>query len=150
MKPFMFRGKTGSVYRLALGQRAFKQILRAAWLGGAVYLICWGVNGLWGWLPDKRVWVALVLAIMLFNIFVIFIRRASYKQFLWNLDRKFDLKEQLSTAAELSGHTNEGLSQELLEDSMAVLSKVRSRIANKGWRVRDDVNCCSLAARTGF
>ena len=45
------------IFRIAFVQKAVVILLRAAWIGGAVYIFCWGSNRLWGWFPSQDLWI---------------------------------------------------------------------------------------------
>jgi hypothetical protein len=72
--------------------------LRAVWLWLAGVLLAWGANALWGWLPDSRTWFLAGLALSLLPL-AEFLRSLSPRsRWVWTMDRRLGLQEQVSTA----------------------------------------------------
>ena len=134
-----FLRKIRSLYWLVRIQRFFRVLLRSTWIGGAGYLLAWGANTLWGWLPDSSSWSMFGASLALLNLLTLIFRRSSFKNFVWNIDRKLGMNEQLSTAVELINKDGELLSEELIEDSLALIPGLRKRIIGKGWRLMGEV-----------
>jgi len=133
---------TSSLYRLRallLTQRTLRLLLRAGWTGFAGYLIGWGINDLYGVLPDSRLWLALGLALTLPSLLSIF-RPLRMSHLAWNLDRRFELREQLSAAWQTSQQSESNrLTFLLVEDANTLLPAQRARILRKGWFLSRDL-----------
>jgi hypothetical protein len=133
------------LYRIVLVQHATRLILRAAWLGGAVYLFCWGANSLWGVLPRSGYWVFFSVVVGLVTILAILIRPLKLDDFLWRVDNKFEQKEQIATAYEVTQDVNrkpaksDSLEGMLLSDAAEILPEITRRVIDKGWKLRNDV-----------
>jgi hypothetical protein len=133
------------LYRIVIAQQVTRIILRAAWLGGAVYLICWGVNAFWSVLPDSKYWVIIALAVSIGTLTTLVFRARSRKEFLWRVDQRFDLKEQVSTAYEVStekqerGPAGQQLDNLLVEDANKMMPSITRKVIDNGWGIRSDV-----------
>jgi hypothetical protein len=138
MTPTKLRRKTKSLFRLVRLQRTFRLLLRSAWIGGAGYLLGWGINAFWGYLPDAKIWIWLGGLLAFINIFFIFFHPVSQKQFTWNLDRKLGLKEQLSAAVDLGVGDEGEISDLLIDDASKLVPELRKRIVERGWKVRGE------------
>lgn len=147
MTAIKYLQETQRLYKTVLVQRGMKLILRSAWLGGAAYILCWGVNSFWGWLPNQRAWIFIALAISLITLGTIFFSPVTKKTFVWRLDRLFNTKEQLSTAYEQAlagGEQNDEILTERLEnllwaDAASQIPSIRRRIIDKGWSLKGEV-----------
>lgn len=128
-----------SLYRLARFQKLLRILLRSAWIGGVGYLIGWGTNALWGWFPESSIWLDLGVSLAIINFLTIFYRPVSYKQFIWNLDRKMGLDEQLSAASEIDTMDDGSVNAQLIDESLSLMQDLRKRIFSKGWRLRGEI-----------
>ena len=132
------------IFRIAFIQKVVLTILRAAWVGGAVYLGCWGTNRLWGWFPDERSWslIAIIISLSLFS--TVFLERKPSRKFVWRLDRGFGLKEQVYTLYELALRGSNAVESQPVVDELveseyvARLPAVRRNLVDKGWRVKKE------------
>ncbi|GAB4581306.1 MAG: hypothetical protein Fur0022_40530 [Anaerolineales bacterium] len=124
---------------LLLAQRTVRLLVRAAWTGLAGYLIGWGINDLYGTLPNAQTWTTLGGFLALPSIVTIFYT-LPMSRLVWNLDRRFALREQLSTAWQTSQHPAQTrLSTLLLADAAALLPAQRARILRRGWFLSRDL-----------
>lgn len=144
MKREQFMREIERIFQVALTQKITKMVLRAAWVGGAIYLFCWGVNRLWGWLPNQAVWFWLAGVSAALILGSAFLQRAPSKGFVWRLDRGYRLQEQAYTAYEIiEQEKSEGKphpeTQELLQsDQLARLPFIRRELVDKGWRIKGE------------
>ena len=129
------------IFRILFIQKAVTQFLRAAWLGGAAYLLFWGTNQLWGWFPDQGrwVWYSAGLSVLVFGS--VFLKRKPTKGFVWRLDRSFKLKEQVYTAYENLDAGEEvgvdpGMQALLGSEAVNQLPKIRRQIVDQGGHYR--------------
>ena len=144
MNRHSFLNEIHRIFRIAFIQKIILMILRAAWIGGAVYLACWGSNRLWGWFPDERSWslTALLVSVVVFGS--AFLVTKPSRKFVWRLDREYSLKEQIYTLYELlheggPGVENQPGVKELIEsEHIARLPEVRRKLVDKGWRVKEE------------
>lgn len=140
-----FLSRIRLLYRIVLAQLATRIILRAAWLGGAVYLISWGVNSLWGVLPQSNYWILFAAIVSFGTLATLFFKPRSQKEFLWRVDDKFELKEQVSTAYQVSKDKKgksggeQPLERMLVEDANNLMPDVTRKVIDKGWGIRNDV-----------
>jgi hypothetical protein len=140
-----FLSRIKMLYRIVVAQKATRIILRAAWLGGAVYLLCWGVNGLWGVLPRSNYWVLFAVIVSFGTLATLLFKPSSQQAFLWRVDGRFDLKEQVSTAYEVaikkegSRPAEQPLEKLLIEDADRLMPGITRKVIDKGWGIRDDV-----------
>ena len=144
MNRHSFMGEIQRIFRIALIQKVILMILRSAWVGGAVYLVCWGTNRIWGWFPNERSWslTAMIVSVAVFCS-VFFVTRPTRK-FVWRLDRGFSLQEQVYTLYELlqegeSDVENQPGVRELIKsEHISRLPEVRRKLVDTGWRVREE------------
>lgn len=140
-----FLNRVRMLYRIVLAQQATRIILRAAWLGGAVYLLGWGINAQWGILPQNRTWVLAAVIVSFGTLATLLFKPRSAKNFLWRVDETFDLKEQVTTAYEVSTDKKEKqpggqqLEKLLVEDANSFLPDITRKVIDKGWGLRNDV-----------
>jgi hypothetical protein len=73
------------------------------------------------------------------NLLTILYRPVSLKQFIWNIDRKLGLYEQLSAAFEIDSVGNESVTAQLIDESLNLMPDLRKRILFKGWRLRGEI-----------
>jgi hypothetical protein len=115
-------------------QRGVRLILRAAWTGAAVFLLGWGVDSLWGILPDVRLWTIAGSVVGSISIIRVFLPWPRIARLAWSLDRRMGLKEQISAAWLVVVENSGGQIPELLvQDAANLLTQIRSRIALRGW-----------------
>lgn len=132
---------------LAALQRGLRLGLRALWLGLGGLLIAWGVNSLWGWLPERRTWALLALGMALlpllaYALSLLPLLRSRRAFWVWAFDRRLGLQEQVSTAFELArGGRRAGgsLSEALLAEVLESLPQVRERMLRRGWFLERDL-----------
>lgn len=132
---------------LAALQRGLRLGLRALWLGVGGLLIAWGVNSLWGWLPDRRTWALLAAGMALLPLLALVagllpLLRARRAFWVWAFDRRLGLQEQVSTAFELARSPRRGstpVSEALLDDVLETLPQVRERMLRRGWFLERDL-----------
>jgi hypothetical protein len=121
-------------------QRTSRLILRAAWLAAAGYLLAWGTNELWGWLPDTKSWVRMAVGFGSLPLLAILGRRVRMTRLAWRLDQTYHLSEQITTAWQVSrGGSGGGLVELLAADATALLGRARRRILLRGWFWTRDV-----------
>ncbi len=145
MRPDQFLYQLDRIFKLAVMQDLIAAVVRAAWFGGGLYLICWGTDGIWGWLPDPRNWVWMGVA----GVVVVFIgstiRYRLTRRFVWRLDRAFELDQQVYTAYErvkadpADSAEDPGMAFLLESEAVAGLPDIRRELADKGWQVRKEV-----------
>jgi hypothetical protein len=76
----------------------------------------------------------------MFSISPYLFRRSSKVRFFWNIDRRLEMKEQISTAWEVSQLEDpEPLQRELLDETLALIPELRQRIQKKGWHLRGEI-----------
>jgi hypothetical protein len=137
-------GEIERIFRIALIQKIIFMIMRAAWVGGAVYLACWGTNRIWGWLPNERSWsiIALITSVIVFC--AAFLVTKPSRKFVWRLDREYSLQEQVFTLYEVlqeggPGVENQPGVRELIDsEHISRLAEVRRKLVDKGWRVKEE------------
>lgn len=144
MKRTDFTNEINRIFKIALVQKAVQMVLRSAWIGGAVYILCWGTNRLWGWFPNQEWWILMALLISVIWLVPIFFVRKPDGGFVWRLDRSFSLQEQVYTLFEIfqTGEPEietQPLIHELLgSDEIGKVKDVRRELVDKGWRVREE------------
>lgn len=115
-------------------QRVVRYSIRAFWIGAAVYLMAWGINELFGWIPNSSTWLVLGIissAVIMIGIFYPWPRLS---RLAWDLDRHFELKEQVSASLEaLEAVTSGPLAKLLVEEVEVLLTKSIARVAKRGW-----------------
>lgn len=139
-----FLKEISRIFETALIQKAIKMVLRAAWVGGAVYLLCWGVNRLWGWLPVQSMWFMIAGSVSITILGSAFMVRKPTKKFVWRLDRGYQLEEQVYTAYEYiedhSGNVESqpGFKELIKSDLVGRLPEVRRKVVDTGWQIREE------------
>jgi hypothetical protein len=147
MRAGSFRLLAIATYILTKVQKSLRLLLRAFWTCGAVYILGWFLNRQFGWFSDPKLWFQAGLAVAGINIIRIFIPHLSLDRFLWRLDRRLELKEQVSTAWEVSRKKDRGiLGNLLIKDAILMLSQVIKRISRYGWFLRWDVLASIIVA----
>jgi len=128
------------LYALARAQRSLRLGLRAFWLGAAGTMLGWGVNALWGWLPNPLSWFLTGLAFALVPFAALAASLLPQSRWVWRLDRRLELQEQVSTAWEVVQKKQGGrLSDSLVEEVAALLPQVRERMLKRGWFLKADL-----------
>ena len=137
MSKSKFAKQASSLYRVVLLQRGFKLVVRAAWMGGAGYILGWGVHEIWGLFPSPSHWLMVGGGLAVVNLAAIFFPPIPLKAFLWKLDSKLEFNQQFSTAAEVEDELN-SVNQALIEDALGLIPNARRRIIDKGWDLRKE------------
>lgn len=133
------------IFKVVFTQKIIQMVLRAAWVGGAVYLLCWGLNRMWGWLPDQSAWFWLAGITMVVILGSAFVVRFPSRAFVWRLDRGYHLQEQVYTTYEkleeeiANNQPQPGVNELLDSDQLARLPFIRRELTEKGWRVRGEM-----------
>ena len=138
-----FLSEIERIFRILFVQKTITMFLRAAWIGGAAYLLCWGTNQLWGWFPDQGSWLFYAGLVSILVLASVLLKRKPTLGFVWRLDRAFGLRQQVYTAYEIlksdadAAATEDPGMQELL-DSQALgrLPAIRRELADRGWQFR--------------
>ncbi len=136
-----FRSQIRSIQRLVWFQRGFRWVLRAFWGSALVFLVTWTLNYFFEWLPNF--WVRLGLSLVVFFIFslVSFFTRPDPGELTWRMDRRLELKEQISTAWQLAkkdGPVNP-VEDGLLADANQKIPEIHLRIFQHGWGAGRDM-----------
>lgn len=136
------------IFQVAFVQKAFKVILRSAWVGGAVYLLFWGIQQMFGIFSNSIVWLVAGFLTAGLSLASLYFSRAPDNKFVWRLDRRFDMKEQVVTAFELFANDEPNKSDEeegesiedlLAGDAAYFLPGIRRRVAANGWNLRPEI-----------
>src|SRR6266540_3027521 len=114
-------------------RRGIRMLLRAAWLGAAIWCIGLGGHLVWGWPLRTNILGALALAALGIAIALLLQPRLKPHEAARRLDRRFHLDEQLATAVEVAA-TNPppaSVSARLIADSSHTAELLRRRIARR-------------------
>ncbi|OGO19438.1 MAG: hypothetical protein A2Z14_18275 [Chloroflexi bacterium RBG_16_48_8] len=115
-------------------QRSTRKVIRFLWMAIAGFLIGWGINQVWSVLPDPRVWMFIVLLLGFPNLVGIVFSWPRRAKLAWHLDRKFELKEQVSTALEtIKGNRSNVILESLILDTNELVRKLPVRLLLRGW-----------------
>ncbi len=139
-----FLREIARIFQVAWTQKIIKMVLRAAWVGGAIYLFCWGVNRLWGWLPAQAAWFWLAGLAAAGTLGTAFLQRAPSRGFVWRLDRGYRLQEQVFTAYEViqdetqEKKRNPAVDELLQSEQLGRLPAIRRDLADRGWRIKGE------------
>lgn len=128
------------LYTLVRFQRGLRLLLRAAWLGVGGIILAWGVNAIWGFMPNPIYWLA-AGGLLAGPSIVRFLTIPAYHQrWNWRLDRQLDLKEQVSTAWE-AAHSpqNNEVATWLIQDVNQMLPLIYHRVRKRGWFIEGDL-----------
>ena len=140
MRAVNLKSRISEIRLLVFTQRAARLSLRALWSGAAGYLLGWGLHVVWGWLPDRGTWFLIGILLAVVNIAGIIYPHSKYKDFMWQLDRRLGLKEQVSAAWEVvNSEETEQVQDLLLADVIRLLPQVREHIARRGWFLQRDI-----------
>ena len=144
MKRNDFINEINRIFKIALVQKAVQMVLRSAWIGGAVYILCWGTNRLWGWFPKQEWWIFASLLISAIWLVPIFFVRKPGSRFVWRLDRGFSLREQVYTLFEIFQTGDQEVEKQplvhelLISDEISKVRDVRRELVDKGWRMKEE------------
>ncbi len=114
-------------------RRGIRMLLRAAWLGAAIWCIGLGGHLVWGWPLRTNILGALALAALGIAIALLLQPRLKPHEAARRLDRRFHLDEQLATAVEVAA-TNPppaSVAARLIADSSHTAELLRRRIARR-------------------
>jgi hypothetical protein len=129
-----------SLYLLTKGQKMLRLALRATWVWGAVYLLGWALNQLFGWFPQSTTWIAAGGVAAFLVLAQIVLPLVNVAQFMWNVDRRLGLQEQASAAWDVVHKPERSpVDTYLLEDVYPRLLEVRRRVLRYGWYLKLDV-----------
>lgn len=121
-------------------QRALRLVIRIIWTGMAGYLIGWGINSIWGWLPDHRMWIALGITFASVSLIGIILPLPRLTRITWQLDRRFSLGEQVSTAWQASQRPdNSSIAGLLVIDTIKLMPDIFKRVIFRGWFIGRDI-----------
>lgn len=121
-------------------QRALRLSLRIIWTAMAGYLLGWGINSLWGWLPDSRTWMVLGLLFASFSLIGIFFPVPRLSRMTWKLDRRLNLQEQVTTAWQVfQKKDNRQVPNLLIYETMQLFPDIMKRVAGRGWFLGRDL-----------
>ena len=125
---------------LAWLQRGTRAALRSFWLGITGVLFGWGWNALWGWLPDWRTWLLVGFVFSLPPLIAFLVSLSTRSEWVWAMDRRLALQEQISTAWQVAEKGTPGLLPDaLVQDSLMSLVQVRKRMLKYGWFLERDL-----------
>ncbi|MEN8240327.1 MAG: hypothetical protein ABFS17_00265 [Chloroflexota bacterium] len=133
------------LYCLAVAQKAIRLLVRSAWISGAVYIFCWGINTFSGQLDNPDYWLLISAAAGLISLLTLLVKPVKFSDFLWRVDRKLELQEQISTSYQVSesekevSFTQNELNTALLQETAILLPELIRRVLKKGWRLRNDL-----------
>lgn len=146
MKSDGFLREIRRIFRTVFVQKALTVFLRSAWLGGAAYLLCWGANRYWGWIPDQSTWVTVGVLTMVIVFLTVFLGWRLNYRFVWRLDQKYGLDQQLFTAYEnltdhrgAEGEEDPGLETLLESEAVSRLPSIRRSLTDSGWNIRNEI-----------
>ena len=132
-----FLNEVRRLFRTAFVQKFVLMVLRAAWLGGAVYIFCWGSHELWGWFPHQERWIVYAASTSILILLSMLRYLKASRAFIWRVDRAFGFDEQLFTVFERISQLGEGADQDpgtiMLLESEAVsdFPKLRRKITGR-------------------
>jgi hypothetical protein len=146
MRSERFMREVRRIFRTVFVQKALTVFLRSAWLGGAAYLLCWGANRYFGWFPNQSTWVTVGVFTMVVVFLTVFLSWRMNNQFVWRLDQKYGLDQQLFTAYENLAERKEpeavddpGLETLLESEAVAQLPSIRRSLTDSGWNIRNEI-----------
>jgi hypothetical protein len=133
-----FRTRLAQIQALLLTQRSLRLLLRSAWLFAAGYLIGWSAQRLFG-SPDPIGWYA-IGALLAAPAWISIFRPLRRGPLVWKMDRRLQLKEQITTAWQLrSTPPGDSLARLLIADATQILPQQSRRILKRGWFLSRDL-----------
>jgi len=146
----LFNEEIKRIFKIALIQKTIQMLLRAAWVGGGVYLLMWGLNRLFGWFQNSQIWGIISALIFLLILGSVFLNSQISKKFVWRLDQGYSLQQQVYTLFEIFQYGDgevekQPVVKELIESkTIAQLPKVRRAVVDQGWRVREEFEAAAV------
>ncbi|MFN2145269.1 MAG: hypothetical protein ACK2T7_07935 [Anaerolineales bacterium] len=140
-----FLNEVRRLFRTAFVQKFVLMVLRAAWLGGAVYIFCWGSHELWGWFPHQERWIFYAASVSILILLSMLRYLKASRAFIWRVDRTFGFGEQLFTVFERISQLGENADQDpgtrmLLEsDAVSDFPKLRRQISGSRGKFRREI-----------
>jgi hypothetical protein len=147
MNTSLLKDKVTKLQRLVWLQRSIRFSLQALWLGVAGYLLGWSINIIWGWMPNPKTWLIISLFFMIVPLRELLTYYPRPNRLVWNVDRKFKLSEQVSTAWSVAQKDQPGslLEEKLIDDVLLILAPVRDRILKRGFFLnREIISLCIM------
>jgi hypothetical protein len=136
--------------RLVDAQRLVRYGLRATWLFGAGFLAGWAIQSLSGVLPDARLWLLIGLLPAAASLAPLFWKRPSLSGFVWHLDRRLSLKEQLSTASSTPAAAANPVATLLQQEALGLVPSLQKRILRGGWRISGELLSLGVVLALGL
>lgn len=138
------------LYSLVRFQKGLRLALRAAWLGLGGMILAWGVNEIWGLLPHPLYWLAAGVVFAAPALVSIVIASPNDRNWAWRLDRRLELKEQVSTAWEAAESTQQNeVAALLVQDMNRLLPRIYTRVRKRGWYLEADLLSALIVALLG-
>ena len=144
------------LYALTRLQRGMRLLLRAFWMGIAGIIVGWGMNALFGLLPNPATWILLGMGfalvpviLVLISLYPVLFSLPPHREWVWKMDRQMGLREQLSTAWEVAAKEDavkppaqsqdSPVSELLVQDMLASLPRMRRAALREGWYRKADL-----------
>jgi hypothetical protein len=129
-----------SIYRLVQFQRSLRLLLRSAWIILLVYSGCMLIIIATGQHQVEKYLLGLGLLLIIFIPMLYFFSKRKLSDFVWLLDRRLGLKEQVSAAWEaLDNQASHPVAVLLFEDVSRLLTNAYQSVRNKGWYIQKDL-----------
>ncbi len=129
-----FQDQFKAIINLVGFQRFLRYSLRALWLFGLAFLLTWLMNHFFGWLPSLLLRLGISTLAGAAPFIMALTARPKADQLAWSMDKRLALKEQISTALEVSRQKAPGeIAHSLLTDVNQILSRIHLRIFQRGW-----------------
>lgn len=136
----LLQQQLAELHALTRVQRILRLSLRAFWLGMGGVMLGWGLNALWGWLPNPLTWLSIGIFLAAWPVLALARTLSPRVEWVWRLDRRLNLYEQVSTAWDVAQKDAAGpVSEGLLRDVNMLLPKLRERIFKRGWFLEADL-----------
>ena len=132
-------GQLWQMIRLVQYQRISRMVIRALWFFGIAYflMMCIGILASWDDKDKYALWIGLVFSLV--PLVTFFTSKRSMESFLWVLDRRLGLKEQISAAWQtLKNKENNPFVDLLHQDVHVLLKNIYLNIRAKGWYLTND------------